>query len=522
MILRKPYALLIKNFKRIHFFLFITMSYIYYYSNQILSFFDKYDEKKQVFFNGDLSTHYVTALMYIVTLLIIAVTTIIFILMRQKKKPTKLYVLMTIYYIILFTFFIINASYLNTIQFEGLEPQTVRIIRDMNFISIVAQILFTIFIFIRAIGFDIKKFNFGEDIAELEIDVTDNEEFELTSGINTDEVGRKYRKQLRELKYFYEENKTVITGIIAIFIIFIVSLLVFKSQITNKINKQDTSINLNNMYLKLNDVYATKLNYKGVDISEKGYTFIVIPLILDNKGDEDRKLSIDNLKIEIGTTIYSRDITKYEYFRDIGIGYYDQKIVKNTKKEYIVVFKVKDEEVSKDMILRYADTIYFSQKKLSTKYIKIKIKPENIDTVTEFKKAALEKEIYYGLSFIKKTTLEINSIEFNNRFKYVQDNLESYIVEPISSNVILKISYDLKLDESITYIKTFIDMINRFGKITYNYNGKVYTAKYLNLTPINYANNNVYLSVEKIVAESTNIELVITVRNKRYTYILKQ
>ena len=42
MILRKPYAILIKNFKLIHIILAIFMGYLFYKTNMVLSFLNEY------------------------------------------------------------------------------------------------------------------------------------------------------------------------------------------------------------------------------------------------------------------------------------------------------------------------------------------------------------------------------------------------------------------------------------------------------------------------------------------------
>jgi hypothetical protein len=375
--------------------------------------------------------------------------------------------------------------------------------------------------FVRTVGFDIKKFNFGEDINSLKIDVSDDEEFELTSGINPDKIERKYRNQIREFKYFYAENKGVIIGILAIIMLSIVGFFFFQDQILNRVNKQTDIVNVDNLYLKINGVYSTKLNYRGVDVSEKGYTYLIISLNASNKGKENRKINMDNLRVVIGDNIYEADITKYEYFIDIGNGYYDQYIETNKNKDYIFVYKVKNEYFNSNMILRYADKLSFNKSGLNTRYKRFSITPTSLDTATEFHKADLGKEIYYGLSFLKETKIKINSIESNDKYEYRNNNVITYINDPTGNNTIMKINYDLTLDSSITYAKTFKDLFNRFGSINYTLDGKSYSLNYSDVTPKGYTGNDMYLSVDKKITNASNIELIMTIRNKKYTHILK-
>lgn len=521
MILRKPYAFLIKNFKKIHLIILLLTAFTVYNSGRILSFFNDYVLNKTAFYSSNLADEYIYGYMYILPFLVVIFSSIIYILMKQKEKPRKLYAFMIMLYIVLPILFYADYNYLNIIQIQGLEPRLARIIRDINFISVVFQIPFVISMFVRAVGFDIKKFNFGEDIASLQIDVTDDEEFELTAGINPDKIERKYRNQIRELKYFYAENKSVIIGIIVIVVFSIFGFFFFQNQILNKINKQTDIVNVDNLYFKINGVYSTKLNYRGIDVSEKGYTYLVVSLNANNKSKENRKINIDNLRIVVGENIYGADITKYEYFVDIGNGYYDQQIETNKDKDYIFVYKIKNEDFNSNMILRYADKLSFNKSGLNTRYKRISITPTSLDTITEFHKADLEKEIYYGLSFLKETKLKVNSMEFNDKYEYVNNGIITYINDPVGEKTIMKISYNLTIDPSINYAKTFKDLLTRFGTITYTLDGKSYNLSYLNVTPKGYKGNDVYLSVDKKIMNATNIELVMTIRNKKYTHVLK-
>ena len=100
MILRKPYAFLIKNFKKIHLILTILMIYITYKCNHILAFFNEYIEERVYEYTGKLAISYINIYMYIIIILIIIVVVSILILMRQKKKPIFLYLFMIIFYLV--------------------------------------------------------------------------------------------------------------------------------------------------------------------------------------------------------------------------------------------------------------------------------------------------------------------------------------------------------------------------------------------------------------------------------------
>jgi Na+/melibiose symporter-like transporter len=122
-ILRKPYAFLIKNFKKIHLIIFLLTAFTIYNSSRILSFFNDYVLNKTAFYSNSLADEYIFGYMYILSILISVFSIIIYILMKQKEKPRKLYIIMIILYIALPALFYVNYNYLNIIQFQGLEPR---------------------------------------------------------------------------------------------------------------------------------------------------------------------------------------------------------------------------------------------------------------------------------------------------------------------------------------------------------------------------------------------------------------
>ena len=91
------------------------------------------------------------------------------------------------------------------------------------------------------------------------------------------------------------------------------------------------------------------------------------------------------------------------------------------------VYKVLDEDISKDMMLRYSDNVFFTREGIGNKYLRINVKPKPISEISTFPKADLKREVYYGLSNLKETRLTINSVELNEKYSYEQGNLIYFI-----------------------------------------------------------------------------------------------
>ena len=519
MVLRKPYAFLIKHFKKIHIVLFAIMLYGIYKTNNLSGFFSNYARNSSGFYESTLASTYINALFFMGLILVILLSLVVFILMKQKDKPTKLYMIIAIIYIAIIVLLFVDGDYLRTIIIEQLPPRTTRMLRDINRIAIFPQAILSFLVLIRAIGFNIKQFNFSQDIEELEIDVTDNEEFELTIGTDSGKLNRILRKNKRELKYFYLEHKLLIIGILSLSFILISSISYYNIVVVNKIYNQKDVARLNNMSYKIEDLYSTNLNYKGDNVKEGNTTFVILSLRVYNGNAYPKEINTDNMNLLIEENVYLPLVRKYDSFVDLGIGYQNQKV--ENEKKYIFVYKVLDEDLNKNMILRYTDNVYFGKEGVLAQYIKFKVKPKALDESPSLPKADLKKEVYYGFSNLKETRLTINEVEFKDKYSYEVGSLINYINDPMDNRVIMRINYDYKPDKEISNIKTLSSLMKTYGVIKYEKDKKQVILRYKDITPLKYVDSNVYLSVPSEVQKSNSIDLIITVRNKVYIHKLK-
>ena len=203
MIFRKPYGFLIKHFKFIH--LILTGLYVFlaikvkgmldYYNNFEAGKVDKLESLKFI------SNDYLIAV-----LLSIIICIIVYVLLRYKKKPRVLYLGLIGFVIVIAVIIKLAYGGLEEISTSVIERNTLRLNRDLLKILVFFQYISIGVVLVRGLGFDIKKFNFVKDLHELNLDVTDEEEVELTLG-NTVFLQRKFFRRLREFKYYYLENK---------------------------------------------------------------------------------------------------------------------------------------------------------------------------------------------------------------------------------------------------------------------------------------------------------------------------
>ena len=139
-----------------------------------------------------------------------------------------MYFFTILYYIILLIFIIIAAVLIGSLT-DGLWPAaSARTYRDFANILYYPSYFSCLLMFIRSLGFDVKKFNFKSDLKELEITDKDSEEIELNLNFQTYKAERTIRRFIRELKYYYLENKKVIY-IIGAALVLILGFLIYKN-----------------------------------------------------------------------------------------------------------------------------------------------------------------------------------------------------------------------------------------------------------------------------------------------------
>ena len=90
MILKKPYGMLIKNFRKIHIILTILTVFISIEAHNILSFFNEYVANNySVTVTDTLLRETINPWIYPALIITIIILIAVFILLKQKKKPTK-------------------------------------------------------------------------------------------------------------------------------------------------------------------------------------------------------------------------------------------------------------------------------------------------------------------------------------------------------------------------------------------------------------------------------------------------
>ncbi len=218
MILKKPYAFIIKHFRLIHLMMLACLAYLLMIARDINKLFASLQASSTFIYAG--AEAYINKSVYYILFIFLFLSGVVFWLLREKKKPTKLYLFLILYGIVEIFLFYYEFNLLAVLQENVLESDQLILGRDISTICLLPNYILMCICFIRGIGFNLKQFNFSKDVEELEIADVDSAEFEVLIGQNNYKYFRLARRTIREIKYYILENKFAISvfgGILALF-----------------------------------------------------------------------------------------------------------------------------------------------------------------------------------------------------------------------------------------------------------------------------------------------------------------
>lgn len=537
MILRKPYAFLIKHFRLIHLLLSIPIIYLIFKSNAVVSFFRSYVANNYYTNITDIAGTYINFFMYLAVLVILLGSLAIFYLMRQKKKSTHFYMWILIYYMFFFVLIGITHGVLSGMEIQMLEAKTARAYRDVSLVLVLPQYLFAFYSIFRGVGFDIKKFNFELDKKELEITETDNEEFEFQLNIPDYKIKRTVHRFFREFGYYIKENTFVFSCLCVILVGILGTFIYLNFGVYNKTYTQSEKMSHNSFTIQLEDTMLTNMDQGGNPITEGKY-YLVLRLYVENKTKKNVALDIDNFGLMIGKSRLTPNLDRAEYFIDFGAAYYGKEIQALTKDSYALIYELDASQVMDNYEVKILDQIDYKVGEITPKYKILKITPNKVLSKTEEDKVSLNEELLFKESAIQNTSLKVKRYEISDRYIYfygpsvcsngictsTQDIIQVNLVSSVIPQTLLILDVDYQLDTSTVYGSHVLNpkqFFNPFLKVQFVIDGKIYTSNALNKTTDRLENQLVF-QIDKRVLNASSISLLLTIRNKEYTILLKE
>ena len=358
------------------------MVYIIYRFSRIVNFFDVATSS----YVGVLSTNPTASLfdlyIYLAIFFVIVFCLIVIFLLYMKKKSIKLYISTIIIYIVAFVLIAYSYNVVGDMEVKIVDPKILRNARDFLIVGGIAQVVEIILFGIRALGLDIKNFNFKDDLKEFDIVAEDSEEFEFNVNVDVNKVQRHVNKGKRFLRYFYVENKYLFFFISSLCICFLCLIFYLSLGVYNKKYTQTDFFTTKDYTMAISNSYITNLDYKFNKISENK-TFVILEIIIKTNGKNPKELNLARPELIVGFNKYHHDIDYYDEFVDIGNAYNYEKIDNNFIK-YLLVYPIDKNDVNKKMTFRYIDDNSITS--TEAKSINVSITDRNLDEIKDTKK----------------------------------------------------------------------------------------------------------------------------------------
>ena len=516
MIIRKPYAFLIKNFKKIHIFLLVLSLYVGYKLFDVNKFVKNYMVTLSYSYQNPIGKHINSILLFSVFLIVIGTVSLIILLM-YKKKPWKIYLIPLVEYLSIFLVLRIIKSFFYKLGVdEDIKVTDLRMARDLLTIFLIIQLPAIGIFIMRVLGLDIKKFNFNSDKEFFELSEKDREEFELNFSFDKNTVIRLWKKLIRNINYFYEEHKLICKVIGIVLVVFLGWRLIHFVFVTNKVYYQGQNYYFNGFNIKIGDVYLTDKDYKGDVISSKS-KFVIVNINITNYSDS-RKFDIDKLHLKRGNKDYLTTRNTYANdFNDLGKAYNDIKEIGYRKAlNFIVIYKVENTANTRGFSLYYQESDGFLRK--------FRISVKDISRVEDKGIIKLGKEMtLFNNGEEEKVTFEsyevTDSVNYSIRTCKINDcRVDKKEYKASSGNKILKITFDSLDLEGIDMFN--ISLVN--GKIIFtDSEGEEEIILFKNPISNLFLGKYIYALVPDDVNSSKTIKIQYTFRNSKYTYQLR-
>ena len=517
MILRKPYAFLIKHFRSINLALFLLVVFALTRVMKLFSFIKDYLNTGIYNVTLDSISNYINVYTYLTIILIIIISSILLYLLKRKEKPVKAYIYVIGMSVLTLILFIYIHNYFTFTAPKGYSTQMARLIRDLVLINSIFFYPAILVLLIRFTGIDLNSFGFRED-KEILADEEDREEVEVEVTFDKHKYIRQLKNKLRYSKYFILEHLYVIIPIFALSI-FIVGYNTYKYIfVENRVYKQNEVFYSNGYDIKINRTYLTDKDYAGNVISSKSRFYVVVDASIKNYS-VDRSFDANKLSLYIDNEYYLPTLIYNKSFADLGKPYEKKDIIERKKtKNYIFIFEVTKPSDKANFLLKYQDL-----GSEATKQIRIKLKMLDISNFVKRDTVSLGEKLKVQMNDKLSYEFSLSNLKIDNTQTYTYQSCDASYNCPIYETTTTaspnKTLIFFKVNGNKTN-KEFINMLSKYGKIKYIVNGKEYSEN-IKLKITNYRGNYAYIETSDMIKDANKITLVFTVRTNQFFYNLK-
>ena len=524
MIIRKPFAFIIQKFKLLHFLVLVPVLYLVVKFYHLKNFFNKFVVDGYLTDITNAPEVYYSFLMLFACIIIIAFCVLLIALFKRKNKYYFPYLLVGLFYLGVFVFSLFTKGLLVNAVNSELASSTSLIIRSLTMILFYGQVVCIPIILLLTFGFDIRSGEFIDIKEEISFDEEDSEEVEINLASDNYKVKRWFNRYIREIKYYFIENKNIfivlgsILGIIILFFIgkFLLSL--------NRVIRVDQSFNYSKISLTITGSTLSTLDYGGNVISD-GKIYLAVKVNAKNNTTDLLPIVTSDFCLEVDGQCVYPTLDRSGKFIDLGLPYYGEKIGKDRSYDYVFVYELAEEQAQNKYKVKVLDSLVYKKDEVIPKYKEITLTPSYISNVNKVGDYSIGSEIKFNQSNLLNTTFKVTNAVISDFYRYnynycYKDNCYDSVnsVTAASNNMLLVLDGELNEDVSSAFFRSVgnkASFYDNFCTIKYTLNGKEYVAEVKDKTPKE-VSGKVVLETTGSIRNADSIQLIITIRDKAY------
>jgi len=511
----------------------IIIAYLAFKTYPILEFLDGYLTNQVLYIGKVWTDQYFNSWMFVLPVVVIIMSIIIMTVLVRKSKPSSFYLVNIFVMIFTMVYYTWLYNTMVTIETQIVNVQMMRAFKDFATFLLCFQFVAVLITFARASGFDVKKFNFGKDLKELNLTEADREEVEVQINIDTDKVKRKKNKFFRYLKYYYLEHKDILNAIILVVIVIFASWTLLDHFVLNRTYLYNSYFSASSFTMKINDCYITTEDNFGNKVTEDGKTLVIVNLNAKTRVEGvTATLPTYRMAVLLNGVHYYPVIKYRDKISDLGVTYENQDIT-NTATNYLLTYEVPTGDLNKSPEFNYVLGYNFG-KTIEPNIIHVSLGYNNIDGTYKTNEYALEKEANLKDSVASDINITINKADINAFFENDYSSCynkicfpsKEYLRAELNTNydkALLKLSINYSTNQEISNLKSFSDLLKYYGKIEYQIGDKDYYESNLTMiTPkYNEDQNTYYVEVKKEIINADKIYFILDIRNYTYKFTIK-
>lgn len=526
MIIRKPYAFIIRHFKIINLVIAGCIAFLAVNATNLQQQFVDLKTSKMYTYAG--AEYLINNNIFLFVIVGLILTGLVYYLLKEKKKPTRAYLSTIAYFIGTAVLILYLKNVCNNLVNGTVTESTLSLARDASMmIRYVGFILFCI-IFVRGIGFNLGQFNFSKDIREMKIVEEDSAEFEVMIGQNNYKYARGFRRFVRECKYYFLENLVYfeLIGGLMIIACSIYGLYYYKTYLDRA--KEEAIMTVDGINYSVNGAYITAEDYNG-NIVKENSKFVVVNLSLTNTLLADATLDLTKISIQSGKIEFYPTLYYNGKFYDLGVPYQEkQQLISGETTDVTLTFEVPATTNVRNWTLRIQEAVDNNGLKVLVMYRKFKITTKDIDSEDKDTVFTVGQDI--KTNTVNHNMFKMNIQSFSFEEKYLIDyalcnsklncSRKSKLISPsmdsTDSMITLNLQYTLYDDAYFTKtFPTINDIFSNYATIIYTIGTKEYQEKGRLVTQEN-VDNYVFLRANRRVKDASNVMLKFDFRNQKY------